>query len=385
MTSIRTTRAPRRVDGVPSALSASGRPTRSVTGPAGSGTLERMLGRWARRPQALPGVVLGAVAVLLALGVWDRPEWVAPSAFLLLLLVAVFVLRWRALVLVAALVTALTAGLWALGVASMTPGTLVVLAAAVGAVLIFGRDRERLGLQGAPSGLMLVDLRDRLEANGHIPPLPAGWRVDAVVRSAHQDAFSGDFVVAHAPSDDVLEVVLVDVSGKGQAVGVRSLQLSGALAGLLGAMAPADFLPAANAYLLGQGWHDGFATAAHLALDLRTGAFQVATAGHLPPVHLHAGSGRVDVVDTVGAPVLGVTPDFRCRPRAGTLQPGDALLLYTDGLVETRGASLDQGIDRLLGVLEQLVSTGRGGADAVLDAARRQADDDRALVLVRRT
>ena len=347
--------------------------------------LERVLGRWARRPQALPGVVLGAVAVLLALGMWDRPEWVAPSAFLLLLLVAVFVLRWRALVLVAALVTALTVALWSVGVESMTPGTLVVLAAAVAAVLIFGQDRERLGLQGAPSGLMLVDLRDRLEANGHIPTLPPGWRVDAVVRSAHQDAFSGDFVVAHAPSDDVLEVVLVDVSGKGQAVGVRSLQLSGALAGLLGAMAPTEFLPAANSYLLGQGWHDGFATAAHLALDLRTGAFQVATAGHLPPVHLHAGSGRVDVVDTVGAPVLGVTSDFRCSPRTGTLEPGDALLLYTDGLVETRGTSLDQGIDRLLGVLERLVSTGRGGADAVLDAARRQADDDRALVLIRRT
>lgn len=329
--------------------------------------------------------MLAALAVLLALGMWDRPEWVAPSAFLLLLLVAVFVLRWRALVAIAALVTVLAAVLWGAGVGTMTPGTIVVLVAAVGAVLVFGRDRERLGLQGAPSGLMLVDLRDRLEANGHIPQLPAGWRVDAVVRSAHQDAFSGDFVVAHAPTDDVLEVVLVDVSGKGQAVGVRSLQLSGALAGLLGAMAPAEFLPAANSYLLGQGWDDGFATAAHLALDLRTGAYQVATAGHLPPVQLHAGSGRVAVVDTVGAPVLGVTSDFRCLPRTGVLQPGDALLLYTDGLVETRGGDLDQGIDRLLGVLEQLVSTGRGGADAVLAAARRQEDDDRALVLVQRT
>ncbi|OZB48905.1 MAG: serine/threonine protein phosphatase [Cellulomonas sp. 14-74-6] len=383
MTSSPDRRAGDDVPGGPAAR-LSGRPPRGRTASGGSGGLEHSLGRWARRPQAVPGVVLSALAVLLALGMWDRPEWVAPSAFLLLLLVAVFVLRWLALVVVAALVSVLALTLWAMGSDTMTPGTIVVLAAAVGAVLIFGRNRERLGLQGAPSGLMLVDLRDRLEANGHIPPLPAGWRVDAVVRSAHQDAFSGDFVVARAPADDVLEVVLVDVSGKGQAVGVRSLQLSGALAGLLGAMAPADFLPAANSYLLGQGWDDGFATAAHLALDLRTGAYQVATAGHLPPVQLHAGSGRVSVVDTVGAPVLGVTPDFRCQARTGTLQPGDALLLYTDGLVETRGGDLDQGIDRLLGVLEQLVSTGRGGADAVLAAARRQEDDDRALVLVQR-
>lgn len=378
-------RAPRGAGDAPKprpALSVSGRPVR--TGRGGSGLLERSLGRWARRPQALPGVVLAALAVLLAVGMWDKPEWVAPAAFLLLLLVAVFVLRWRALVAVAGVVVVLAATLRGMDVPTMTPGTLVVLAAAVAAVLIFGRDRERLGLQGAPSGLMLVDLRDRLEANGHIPPLPAGWQVDAVVRSAHQDAFSGDFVVAHAPSDGPLEVVLVDVSGKGQAVGVRSLQLSGALAGLLGAMSPASFLPAANSYLLGQGWDDGFATAAHLSLDLRTGAYEVATAGHLPPVQLHAGSGRVEVVDTVGAPVLGVTSEFECVPRLGTLLPGDALLLYTDGLVETRGGDLDQGIDRLLGVLEELVSTGRGGADAVLAATRRPEDDDRALVLVRR-
>ena len=148
----------------------------------------------------------------------------------------------------------------------MIPGILVVITVSVGATVAFARERERLGLQGAPGDLMLVDLRDRLAAHGRVPPLPAGWRVDSEIRSAHADGFSGDFMVAGTRSDeDALEIVLVDVSGKGLDAGVRSLQLSGAFGGLLGAMPRDEFLRAANQYLLAQAWDEGFATAIHVA------------------------------------------------------------------------------------------------------------------------
>ena len=61
---------------------------------------------------------------------------------------------------------------------------------------------------------------------------------------------------------------MVDVSGKGEEAGTRALLLSGAFGGLLGALPPAEFLPAANDYLLRQDWDEGFATAVHLSLDL---------------------------------------------------------------------------------------------------------------------
>ena len=70
------------------------------------------------------------------------------------------------------------------------------------------------------------------------------------------------------------EVVLVDVSGKGIAAGTRSLLLSGAFGGLLGAMPYDRFLPAANSYLLRQHWDEGFATAAHASINLRHGRVQ---------------------------------------------------------------------------------------------------------------
>ena len=354
-----------------------------TTSPPGAraGWAWRLLAGWAAGPQPLVGGALCLLAVLYAAAAVWRPEWVAPSGLVLLLLVGAFVLRWRALLVLVALVVLLTAGLAT--DPAVDPGQIAVIVLACGAVVTFGVERERLGLQGAPGALMLVDLRDRLAVGGRLPELPARWRADAVVRSAHGAAFSGDFVVAYR-SGDAYEVVLVDVSGKGQAAGVRALQLQGALGGLLGALPVDRFLPAANDYLLSQGWDEGFATAAHLAVDLTTGRFRVATAGHPPPAVLHAGSGRIEVLDARGGVALGVVEGMRPGVAVGVLQPGDVIVLYTDGLVEAPGRDVDQGIDRLLGVVEAVVAAQPGSAREVLAGVRAGEDDDRAVVVLRR-
>lgn len=338
----------------------------------------------AARSQPRTAALLYVVAVALGLAVAAQPLWFVPSAFVLLLLVGAFLLRWRALVVLVVEVVVLVVVLVLVGPAAPAPGVLTVIGLACVAVLVFARERERLGLQGAPGALMLVDLRDRLAAAGRMPTLPSGWVVDADVRSAHEAAFSGDFLVSRVVDGGRrLEVVLVDVSGKGQDAGVRSLQLSGAFSGLLGAMPPERFLPAANAYLVGQAWDEGFATAVHLTIDLRTGDYRVATAGHPPPAVLHAGSGRIEVLTTAG-PALGVLDDVDPVPSTGRLHPGDAVVLYTDGVVEQRGRDVDQGIDRLLGVVESAVAARPGGARDVLAGVRAGDDDDRAVVVVRR-
>jgi hypothetical protein len=304
---------------------------------------------------------------------------------LLILLVAAFRLRLTGTSVVCAAIVVELVTFWVTGRDVLEPGTLIVLGLALGSALFFVRGREKLGLQGAASDLMLVDLRDRLEEHGRIPPLPRGWRVDSALRSAYAEAFSGDFVVAsRSDGGRLLEIALVDVSGKGQNAGVRSLLLSGAFGGLLGAMPRRDFLRAANDYLLRQDWDEGFATAVHLAVRLETGEFWIATAGHPPAVHLHAGSGLFEVMDTLGGPVLGVVDHPRFRTHSATMSPGDALMLYTDGMVETPGSDVELGIDRLMGVAELVVATRRGGAEAVLAAARTGDSDDRALVLVYR-
>lgn len=330
-------------------------------------------------------VGLVALALLAGSGMLLSPDWVPPAAMLFIVLLGVFGLRFPGMVVLSAVVLGQMAAYEAVDLTGLTPGTLVVLVLGVVCGLLFVRSRDRLGLQGATSDLMLVDLRDRLVAHGRIPPLPPRWRVDSIVRSAYAEAFSGDFVVAsRSRAGQLLEIVLVDVSGKGQEAGVRSLLLSGAFGGLLGAMPREGFLPAANSYLLEQDWPEGFATAVHLAIVLDTGEFWISTAGHPPAVHLHAGSGRIDIVDTTGGPALGVVTAPSFVVHAGVMEPGDTLMFYTDGLVESPGADVDLGIDRLMGEAERVIATRSGGADAVVAGVRAGDADDRALILVHR-
>ena len=181
------------------------------------------------------------------------------------------------------------------------------------------------------------------------------------MHSANGDAFSGDFMVTSLSCDRRrLEVAVVDVSGKGRGAGARSLLLSGALSGILGSVGAFSFLSAANSFLIRQRWGEGFATAAHLDLDLETGSYSVGLAGHPAPAHYHAGTATWEMVGTQG-PLLGVM-DRVFFPRAsGRLLPGDALLLYTDGVVESRQYDLDDGIDRMLGVASQVMVRGGSG------------------------
>ncbi|WP_243758770.1 PP2C family protein-serine/threonine phosphatase [Actinotalea soli] len=371
---------------------------RTVRGPGprargAARSARRALRRVVRGPRNSPRarqisttLVLAALAVLAALGIALLPAWVPSSVVLLVLLMGVFVLRAWAMTTLGVVVLGLVLTLELLDEEAFSPARYAVILLAVVLGVAFVRSRERLGLQGATSDLMLVDLRDRLVAHGRIPDLPEGWGVDSVVRSAYAEAFSGDFVVAsHAPGSPLLEIVLVDVSGKGQEAGVRSLLLSGAFGGLLGAMPRDAFLPAANRYLLAQRWPEGFATAIHLAVRLDTGQFWVSTAGHPPAVHLHAGSGVIETVETPGGPALGVVVAPVFAVHEGVIQPGDTLMLYTDGLVESPGHDVELGIDRLMGEAERVVATRSGGADAVVAGVRAGEGDDRALILVHRT
>ena len=251
-------------------------------------------------------------------------------------------------------------------------------------VLAASLRRSRLGVGGAVGEAMFVDLRDRISRQTGLDHLPGGWHAEYALESAGGTSFAGDFFVTTRTPQGRIEIALVDVSGKGEEAGVRALQLSGAFGGLLGALEPAAFLPAANEYLLRQDWEEGFATAIHLSVDLRSGAYEVRSAGHPPAALRNAGTGRWTALSTEG-PILGVMREATFTCASGVVKRDDVLLLYTDGIVERPRRDIDLGIDRMLGEAEQMMRRGVVGSARRLVDGLGSASDDRAVLLLTRS
>lgn len=313
-------------------------------------------------------------------------EWMPLAAYFVWLLIAMMLLRFRPLVLVGAANAA--AGVAAMAINwPITVSRVVAIAAFVVAVLLVLvlASRQRSGLPAMLSGAFLVDLRNRLQAQGKIPPLPDGWHSQSAMIAAHGGKYTGDFLVADLSEErKQLEVILVDVCGKGTGAGPAALQFAGALGGLIGALPPRELLRAANDFLIRQGDDEGFATAVHLLVDLEEGGYQITSGGHPPALHWDLAS-REWVIDNARGTALGVLCTPELNVSEGRLLPGEALMFYTDGVVETRGGHIDAGVAWLQRVALDAISQGFEGAARRIIGQVESGDDDRAVLILNRT
>ena len=251
-------------------------------------------------------------------------------------------------------------------------------------LLLWEASRHRSGLPGPLGEAMLVDLRDKLQSQSVVPPLPAGWRSQSAMRTAGGVNFAGDFLVANLSKDERrLEMVLVDVCGKGVGAGSQSLQFAGALGGLIGSLPPMGLFAAANDFLMRQRWDDGFATAVHVLVDLRTGEYVITNAGHPPAMRWDAVAGEW-IVDGARGMALGITdlPEF--HQTTGRLDNGDALMFYTDGVIESRTQGVTEGIEWLRQTARSAVTSGFDNAPRRILAKVANSHDDRAVLILDR-
>lgn len=332
------------------------------------------------------GLLLAIIVTGVAMYQW--PDQVLPVMMAPWILLSALFLPIRRLLAIYGVV-ALTVLLPAVGLAPpsrMNGLVLLGLSALMAILYVLAESRARLGIRGFTGESLLVDLRDRLESASRLPELPAGWNAQFAIQSANGEAFAGDFLVTALSLDgSSLEVALVDVSGKGRQAGSRSLHLSGAFGGLLGSVPATDFLRLANAYLVRQGWEEGFATAVHIEVNLATGAYAVGRGGHPPATIFRAGSGTWQIDGSTGGPLLGVLAEADFPASHGMLNRGDALLLYSDGVIESPGHDLIDGLDRMLGVASSaLVRGSTTVAQEVVGSARSGMSDDRAAFVIRR-
>ena len=127
----------------------------------------------------------------------------------------------------------------------------------------------------------------------------------------------------------------------------------------------------------------GMATAAYAVFSLEAGTLRIACAGHPPPVLVSA-AGEARLMEVPTAPPLGTLPYPTHDEHEVSLAPGDAILMYTDGLVERRGEPLTAGLERLCASAGAVASADeicQRVIDALVPALG--APDDVALVALR--
>src|SRR6187200_402064 len=161
-------------------------------------------------------IMLSIIAASFVVSV-TAPEWMPLAAYFVWLLIAMMLLRFRPLVLVCAVNA--VAGVLAVAInGPITESRAIAMVAFVIAVLLVlvVASRQRSGLPAVLSEAFLVDLRDRLQSQGKIPPLPEGWHSQSAMIASEGVTYAGDFLVADLTEDRrQLELILVDVCGKG--------------------------------------------------------------------------------------------------------------------------------------------------------------------------
>ncbi len=132
-----------------------------------------------------------------------------------------------------------------------------------------------------------------------------------------------------------------------------------------------------------------FVTAFYGIYDPNERQFAYSCAGHNPPQLRRCSLGRVDSLEDVGGPPLGLFENVEYAPAMVTLHPGDTLVLYTDGVTEAMNRESKQfGLEMLNEVLTRCNLSAAAMRDAILEAidqftASIAAHDDRTLLVAK--
>lgn len=218
-----------------------------------------------------------------------------------------------------------------------------------------------------------------------LPPLPVVPGLVLTARYAPADSVmdvGGDWYDVFSPRPGVTSLVIGDTTGHDIDSATRMAEVRNVLRAVVVATQgrPSEVLATVDAVANTLG-ADASATCVYAEVHHLAAGPQLrwSSAGHLPPVLVR--EGRAQVLDELPDLMLGVAPEAARTDHLLDLQEGDRLLLYTDGLIETRDASLDDRIRVLSENLERLAGTpDESQAEALLATAA--GEDDVALLLV---
>ncbi len=209
-------------------------------------------------------------------------------------------------------------------------------------------DRAALAIESAELSeqrAMTEALQRHLLPHRPLPQVP-GLRISAKYQPAMGGRVGGDWYDVFALPDRSVALVIGDIAGRGMAAATVMAEVRSALrAYSLLRLGLVEMLTVLNDLMLVIECSP--ATIALFALDLDAAELTGVSAGHAPALLLGADGSREFVIGASGPP-LGLPMSVGYRLETIPFTPGSSLLLYTDGLVERRGESIDEGLDRLL-------------------------------------
>ena len=219
-------------------------------------------------------------------------------------------------------------------------------------------------------------------------PEVEGLEVGAVYESSARVEVGGDVYDFLRLPDGELAVVLGDASGHGIAATADMALTKFAFRSLVRLYPdPAALLAQTNEVAFGELAGGNFVTMACVTVDPTTGAVFAASAGH-PPIRVLAADGSISLLAPQGL-ALGIEADQTYETAHATLEPGAALCIFTDGLVEARRDGDQYGEERLhRALIDGRELSAQALAEHVVADARAFAgdpDDDYAVVVIRRT
>jgi serine phosphatase RsbU (regulator of sigma subunit) len=193
----------------------------------------------------------------------------------------------------------------------------------------------------------------------------------------------GDWFHAAAVEDGSVVLAVGDVAGHGMPAATTMAQLRQMLAGLTVTTTtdPAELLTHLNRLQYAGGMT---ATAVVARYDPATWTLLWAQAGHPAPLHTRAGS-TTQLARPAG-PLLGALRDAHYATATVTLDPGDLLMLYTDGLIEHRSHTPAEGLAPVIATLDRITASGSRQplADLLAQLRRANPEDDTCILAVRR-
>ena len=242
-------------------------------------------------------------------------------------------------------------------------GIALVLAAVLVGIVIAGYVRSQLATQRAKEMEMAAGIQENAIPRT-FPPFPEERRVDIFADMKPAKDVGGDFYDFYFTRPQNITFLVADVSGKGVPAALFMMRAKATIKGIAQTGKPlAEVVFEANEALSLDNDANMFVTAWIGEIDLETGVVTYVNAGHNPPVILSAQPGadgaRAKYLRSKPGLVLGAMAGMKYKSQTVTLEQGDALYLYTDGITEQPDEKNELfGEDRLIRALDAALANG---------------------------